>query len=672
MHGQVFIQAGQTYAGPLPLPIAAPSGNETGNPNVAATPFLNVVVVAKSSSANQTASVVKFDPSTVQVITHLASNGTISWTAPNDGTYILVAAYARGTGQIQNLYDGATSPQLSRLALLTWVGNPNAPKVTDPFPAYIVDHFSSAGVEAGVKYWDDNILQPELRSLLQKYVPPMVTCVRMLTRLCRSEGSIFEDSLELKLKQYWTLNMLTEFEKRRGYDLSPLILYIIKDTNTFEGDATVSRQITNDFYQTVSDLYIDYRVGGLAQWAHSIGLKLRIQPYTASFDSAYAASVLDIPEGESLGFQGDNDAFRVLAAGRDLGGKTTILSDELGAYMGKAYGVTWKFILGTANLDMSLGVSQVVIHGHPYRDSPSSVWPGFAPFTPLGANSNGFADAWGERQPQWAYAKNASLYLANAQKILQDGGPSTDIAVLNQDWGVTASWDDASLNDAGFSYQFPSPELLSKSRATVTGSRLAQPQYKSLVVNNETSMDLSTAQLLLSYGSNGLPIVWVSPLPTSTYSYSPNASRDDAELTAVLSRILRLQTTKQVDSTSEVPAALHALGVKPSVQYAQGVNNTLITLRRTYGPGFLYWIYNNGDSTVSEPIQLQGEGQPLTIDLFTGNVNPIAAFTSNEGYISLNISVAATSSVAILLAPPSSVTRFLRHVMGYANNHPIG
>ena len=48
--------------------------------------------------------------------------------------------------------------------------NPTAPRLTDPFPAYIVDHLSSAGVEAGVKYWDANILSTELRSYLNKYV----------------------------------------------------------------------------------------------------------------------------------------------------------------------------------------------------------------------------------------------------------------------------------------------------------------------------------------------------------------------------------------------------------------------------------------------------------------------------------------------------------------------
>lgn len=109
VHGQVFVSAGQTFQGDLPLPVAAPSGNETGNV-LPATPkaYLAAVVAAQTSTTDQNASVVDIDPSTVQVLTDLVTTNstTISWTAPSNGTWVLVAAYGRGTGQIQNMYDG--------------------------------------------------------------------------------------------------------------------------------------------------------------------------------------------------------------------------------------------------------------------------------------------------------------------------------------------------------------------------------------------------------------------------------------------------------------------------------------------------------------------------------------------------------------------------------------
>ncbi|KAI1610524.1 hypothetical protein EDD36DRAFT_467586 [Exophiala viscosa] len=551
---KVFVEAGQTFTGSLPLPVAAPSGNETANPSVKATPFLAAVLVAKTSTTNESATVVDCDPSTVQLITSTVSNDTISWTAPDDGTYILVAAYGRG--------------------------NPEAPLVTYPFPAYIVDHFSSAGVNAGIEYWSEHILTDELRALLNV-----------------SDGSIFEDSLELKYKQYWTMDFLA-------------------DPNTFSGNDSVATQITNAFYQTVSDLYTDYRGKGIMSWANSLGLKFRLQPYTGSFDSCNIASVVDIPEGESLGFEGDNDAFRVLATGRDVGGRTTILSDELGAYGNMAYGVTWRFLSGTYNLDASLGVSQGVIHGFPYRDSPDSQWPGFAPFTPLGT-SNGFADAWGPRQPHWMFANNASLYMANAAKLLQDGGPSVDIAILNQDWGVTATWADTSLNDGG-----------------------------ALLVN-ETAMDVSTAELLLSYGKAGLPIIFLDQLPNTTFSFYPQQEIADATLASVLSQIQGLSTTKLLSNTTSLVSILKGLGVTPSVQYTSGYNVSFITHRRTMDSGYLYWVYNNGDGESTQSVSLEGTGSPYAINLWTGDVEPITSYISGESYVTLNVTLAATAAAAI-------------------------
>ncbi|KAJ5719718.1 hypothetical protein N7493_007296 [Penicillium malachiteum] len=546
-HGQLFLDAGQTYSGTLRLPLAAPSGSQTGN-IVHATPYLVAVLAARTTS-NDSSSVVDIIPDTVQILS--ASNGTLNWTASSNGRsngrYVVVAAYNRGTGQVQNMYDA----------------NPDNAPVTYLHPAYVVDHFSSHGVQAGIKFWNSHILTDEIKDQIK-----------------RSNGSMFQDSLELKLKRYWTTDFRDEFQKRRGYDLTPFLLYVLQDTNTFSGEELMGSQILNDFYQTVSDLYTEYRIGGLTKWVNSLGLRMRVQPYTAEFDSSYAASLLDIPEGESLGFDGDNDAFWVLATGRDIGDRTTILSDELGAYMDEAYGVTWRFLLGTANHDMALGVSQVVIHGHPYAYSQTSEWPGFAPFTPL-FSSNGFSDAWGPRQLHWMFAKQCSRYLRNAQGLLQDSGPAIDVAILNADWGVTASWADAGLNDGGYSYQFPTPSLLARHNVSVADGRLSPsgPKYKALIVSN-ASIDVSTAERVLSYGQKGLPIVLVGDNPQTSSSYSPATNITVGKLRKLFHRIKSLPKTRTVAADSDVPGAPQALGIQPSVKYPSRVNNSLISYKR--------------------------------------------------------------------------------------------
>lgn len=417
----MVVKPGQAYIGSLPKPTSKPSGVSTANPVVNTTAELVAVLAAQTTATSVGTSTITFTPSSLVDLTSLAQNGTLNWTAPDTSSYILVAIYSRGTGQIQSQFDG----------------NPIAPQLTDPYPAYIVDHFSTAGVQASVDYWNAHILTDTLEAEMNQ-----------------TQGSLFEDSLELVFTQYWTPNFLAEFQTRRGYDLTPYLLYVLRDTNKFSGNATIAVQVQADFYKTVSDLYIDYRLKGLQAFANSLQLKMRAQPYYIQVDSSRAAAVLDLPEGESLGFKNTPDGFRILAAGRDIAGKTTILSCELGAQANAAYTLRWKDLLGLMNKVFAYGVSQSVIHGYPYRDSPDSHWPGYSAFTPrLEGTTIGYSEPWGTRQPQWLFAPQTSGYMARSQLVKQAGSASTDVAVLNTVLDVATYWADSGLNNAGYTYQ---------------------------------------------------------------------------------------------------------------------------------------------------------------------------------------------------------------------------
>jgi hypothetical protein len=104
VHGQNFIAAGKSYNGSLPLPEAAPSGNSTVN-NVNATAKLVAVLTARTITTNVSASVVEIDHHSIALVTdRVFDDNKITWNPPNDGSYVLVAVYSRGTGQIQNMY----------------------------------------------------------------------------------------------------------------------------------------------------------------------------------------------------------------------------------------------------------------------------------------------------------------------------------------------------------------------------------------------------------------------------------------------------------------------------------------------------------------------------------------------------------------------------------------
>jgi hypothetical protein len=92
---------------------------------------------------------------------------------------------------------------------------------------------------------------------------------------------------------------------------------------------------------------------------------------------------------------------------------------------------------------------------------------------------------------------------------------------------------------------------------------------------------------------------------------------------------------------------LKKLGVTPLAQYSSGSNTTLTTLRRIKGSGYIYWIYNEGETKLSGSIKLEGESQPFRIDLFSGLVSGMPIFSMANGYTSVDVNIASGASIAI-------------------------
>jgi hypothetical protein len=196
------------------------------------------------------------------------------------------------------------------------------------------------------------------------------------------------DSIEIAQSQYFTPKLLAEFAVRRGYDLTPYLPLLLDAKPHFFAPVKPSfvslddtwKRVRHDFYHTISDLYLENRVLGLNKMASSLNLVFRNQPYGFPLDMAKSAYLVDSVEGETLCFSSNpHDAFRILATGRDVAGKT-ILSDELAAVIGMAswkssgrcravadlffsfrqdYKATWRWLLEQANEHFALGVNQV-------------------------------------------------------------------------------------------------------------------------------------------------------------------------------------------------------------------------------------------------------------------------------------------------------------------------
>lgn len=223
-HGSVQVAGGATYTGPVPAPLIAAASGVTRQQLV-------LVQAARVDTANSTRKETGLSFSSVRDLTGQVADGSISWTAPPDGEWVLIAYWLRGSGQ-----------------------TPESGPHTSP-TAYVVDHFSEAGAQAVIDFWEAHILTAPVRRLLKK-----------------AGGALFEDSLEIETAALqWTPGLPAAFEKHCGYALEPYLPAVIlsKSNQVFAFDAALTRQVRHDFWETVSRLFDDHHVAVLKKWAHS-------------------------------------------------------------------------------------------------------------------------------------------------------------------------------------------------------------------------------------------------------------------------------------------------------------------------------------------------------------------------------------------------------------------
>ena len=193
------------------------------------------------------------------------------------------------------------------------------------------------------------------------------------------------------------------FEQQLGYSLIavPAAGGQERREDRLQLDSDTSGRVRRDINLVLTNLYNENHLKPLKAWANALGLKLRVQPYGLQTDAMQASALLDIPEGESLGFKNLDD-YRRQAGARDLAGNT-ILSNESGATAGGAYSTTWETELrklAPSSPRASTRTSSTASRTRPRR---SRAGPASAR-SRRSATSAGYGESWGPRQPTWKHA----------------------------------------------------------------------------------------------------------------------------------------------------------------------------------------------------------------------------------------------------------------------------
>ncbi|MFC4440288.1 MULTISPECIES: glycosyl hydrolase [Natrialbaceae] len=605
--GRTTLSGGETYDGPIPDSDVEPASDELD-------PTLVAVQAARLTGSDGSEWALARD--SLVDLTESVEDGSLTWTAPSDGEWALISYWQRGTVQ-----------------------QPEAGPHTSP-ESYVIDHFSEAGTRAVTNFWEENILTPTIRDLLFD-----------------AGGTLFEDSLELEAATVWTPKALAEFEDRMGYSLREYLPLIVNedDDPAFEFGDGLTSQVRRDYWETLTQLYLENHAELLRDWAHSIGLGLRVQPYGLETDAIAASAVVDVPEGESLGFS-NNDDFRCLAGGRDMGGNE-ILSEEAGAYRGGAYNTTWETVLESLNNHYAAGVNQAVLHGYSYADAPGAQWPGFAAFTPYNGWP-GYSASWGSRQPTWEHVPDISGYLSRTQQLLQSATSKVDAAILRQKGyagtGFGAPWFTDHGVRRGYSYQFLSPALLTGPNATVEDGRLAPdgPAYKVFVVyeddfTGENTLLVESAERILEFAKDGLAVVVVGDDYHVPGIPQPG---ENERLNEIMAELLAQPSVTQVSREVDIPVGLEEQNVTPDLEYTE--TSPVLNVHRAGKRVDYYYLHNPSDEAVSHSVSAVAnvpEAVPYELDAWTGEFERIVEYEEGDGRITASVALAPGESTILAI-----------------------
>ncbi len=528
-----------------------------------------------------------------------------------EGDTLLFAYFTRGTGQTLS---GRSMPEVH-------MHLPMADKM------YAADYYSAEGTDAIIDVWESQILNdPEIRTLLNK-----------------NGGAIFEDSIELACATIpWTNRFAKEFRRFRGYDILPFlpVLQSLKGSPVrFLVDSRIEKLLVDDYYTTLNDLYLRDHVERLKTWTRTFGYQYRAQSYGGDVNTAAASCVLDIAEGESLGFGEMREFFRNISGGVHMTGRK-FFSDEILADLMKGYALDWKCATATFNSNWAAGVNRVVIHGMSFEREVSdkyNQWPGWHAF------QDTFADPWGERQPYWEHIRSLSDMIARTQAVLQSGKPKIDLAIYKGQRAYGCGY--TRLLDFGYSYDVISnPHLFLPQCVVQYGSLCPDgPAYRALLIVDQEMLPSSAAEKLKALAADGLPIIFVGRLPVqATGAFTPNSNVTDAVKT-----MLSMPGVFYVRDLDEAVATLKTLSITARASYR---DVKLESICRADESGTYYFLFNNDTDDVSANITLKGSGRPVILNAWTGAITPIP-FTQVEEGVMINVSLASKDAMILALLP---------------------
>jgi hypothetical protein len=448
--------------------------------------------------------------------------------------------------------------------------------------------------------------------------------------------AIYHDSYEY-FGCDWSPDLLTEFERRRGYKLQDHL----DQVRAKDGDDTKAR-VKGDYRETMSDLMVERFAPTWTKWAKGRGMLSRYQAHgsPANLLDLYAAA--DTPETEMFNKDRDVLISKFASSAAHVAGRARV-SSETGTWLAEHFHETLAAMKRLQDELFVSGVNHIFYHGNCYSPTDAP-WPGWLFYASTEMNP---------RNSIWHDVPVLNAYVARCQSVLQSGTPDNDVLLY---WPIHDLWDDAGggtvqtltvhnanwltgqavgklakrLWDRGVSFDYVSDRQLAGVQAVGDGVRAGGSVYRVIVVPETRHMPVETMRRLVELTRAGATILFESKLPSDV----PGLARLD-ERRAELKRLVG-----QLALAPGVQGATHGKVGKGTVIVATNAEEELardnlaeplkglaglqfIRRRGADGSGVArqYFLTNLGDGAIDQWVPLAGSFQSV------GLLDPMIAKT---------------------------------------------
>ena len=490
-------------------------------------------------------------------------------------------------------------------------------------------------VPSGTGYEVDKLSKEHTEEYIADYMAPVAGSLGPLYG--KSLRYVMLDSWEAGM-QNWTENMLDEFKRRRGYDLTcflPCLAGWVVD------NSNISDRILWDFRRTLSDMFAENHYGAISQFLNRQGIGTYGEASGVSLeileDALLCKKYVDIPMGEfwyralhpELMYYQD---VRGAASASHIYGKNLVAAE---AFTGGGF-ESPSTLRRIGDYWFTQGINRIVFHTSAHQ--PLDTKPGN---TMVGTHIN--------RNITWSEeAAPFMTYLSRNSYMLQQGRFVADLVYLLDESSPSTMpiWGDG-LRPAppeGYDFDYMNTDALLNRTSVSSNGRITMPDGMSYAVMILPDCDHMTLQVLGKINDlvkQGATVIGQKPRSTPGYSGFPES---ETELKSIvldlwgdldgINRTRRIHGKGTIIWGTSLKTALEISGTIPDLEYSSLPGSRINWIHRSTNDADIFFLVNSGDTSINSQIKFRVSGKEAELwDPVTGEIKKAGYFINDNNTV---------------------------------------